>query len=91
MRVADHIRAYQRKMARTFKKQVRPRPLQIGDLVLRFIRGLIKDPRKKFRPSWSGTYFIKELTQEGTAWLMDLDGNQFLKPTNVDHLKRYYV
>ena len=91
MRAADHVRAYKRKMARAFKKRVKPRPLQIGDLVLRVIRGLIRDPRGKFRPSWSGPYFIRELTLEGAAWLMDLDGNQFLESTNVDQLKRFYV
>ena len=52
--MADHVQAYQRKMARTFKKRVKPRPLQKGDLVLRILRGLIGDPRGKFRPSWSG-------------------------------------
>ncbi|WKA13007.1 hypothetical protein VitviT2T_030344 [Vitis vinifera] len=88
LRAADHVRAYQRKMARAFKKRVKPRPLRIGDLVLRVIRGLIRDPRGKFRPSWSGPYFIRELSPEGAAWLMDLDGNQFSEPTNVDQLKR---
>ncbi|RVW70823.1 hypothetical protein CK203_059381 [Vitis vinifera] len=91
LRVADHVRAYKRKMARAFKKRVRPRPLRIGDLVLKVIRGLIRDPRGKFKPNWSGPYFIRELTPEGAAWLMDLDGNRFLEPTNVDQLKRYYV
>ncbi|RVX14636.1 hypothetical protein CK203_011939 [Vitis vinifera] len=91
LRAANHVRAYQRKMARAFKKRVKPRPLKIGDLVLRVIRGLIRDPRGKFRPSWSEPYFIRELTSERSAWLMDLDGNQFLEPTNVDQLKRYYV
>ena len=91
MRAADHVRAYQRKMARAFKKRVKPRPLHVGDLVFRVIRGLIRDPRGKFRPSWSGPYFIRELTPEGAAWLMDLNGNQFSEPTNVDQLKRYYV
>ncbi|RVW30924.1 hypothetical protein CK203_097349 [Vitis vinifera] len=47
--------------------------------------------RGKFRPSWSGPYVIRELTPEGTAWLTDLDGNQFSRPTNVDQLKKYYV
>nr|CAN61210.1 hypothetical protein VITISV_014941 [Vitis vinifera] len=51
LRVADHVQAYQRKMARAFKKRVKPRPLQKGDLVLRILRGLIGDPRGKFRPS----------------------------------------
>ena len=91
LRAANHVRAYQRKMVRAFKKRVKPRPLHIGDLVLRVIRGLIRDPRGKFRPSWSGPYFIRELTPEGAAWMMDLDGNQFSEPTNMDQLKRYYV
>ncbi|RVX12635.1 hypothetical protein CK203_011533 [Vitis vinifera] len=39
-------------------------------------------------PNWSGPYFIRELTPEGAAWLMDLDGNRFSEPTNVDQLKR---
>ena len=58
---------------------------------MRVIRGLIRDLRRKFRPSWSGPYFIRELTLEGAAWLMDLDGNRFSEPTNVDQLKRNYV
>nr|CAN65804.1 hypothetical protein VITISV_014922 [Vitis vinifera] len=91
LRAADHVHAYQKKMARAFKKRVKPTPLQIGDLVLKVIRGLIRDPRGKFRPNWSGPYFIRELTPEGAAWLMDLDGNRFSKMTNVDQLKRYYV
>ena len=91
LRAANHVRAYQRKMAHAFKKRVKPRPLQIGDLVLKVIRGLIRDPSGKFRPNWSGPYFIRELTLKGIAWLMDLDGNRFSEPTNVDQLKRYYV
>ena len=89
LRVVDHIQAYQRKMARSFKKRVKPRPLQRGDLVLRVLRGLVTDPRGKSRPNWSGSYIIRELTLEGAAWLMDLDGNQFSEPTNVDQLKRF--
>ena len=91
LRAADHIQAYQRKMARAFKKQVKLRPLQRGDLVLRVLRGLVTDPREKFRPNWRRPYVIRELTPEGAAWLMDLDGNQFSEPTNVDQLKKFYV
>ena len=91
LRAADHVQAYQRKMARAFKKRVKPRPLQRGDLVLRILRGLAGDPRGKFRPTWSGPYIIRELTPEGAAWLTDLVGNQFSEPTNVDQLKKYYV
>ncbi|RVW60436.1 hypothetical protein CK203_105742 [Vitis vinifera] len=35
------------------------RPLQGDDSVLMVIRGLIRDPRGKFRPNWSGPYFIR--------------------------------
>ncbi|RVW18052.1 Retrovirus-related Pol polyprotein from transposon 17.6 [Vitis vinifera] len=67
LRAADHVQAYQRKMARVFKKG------------------------GKFKPNWSRPYVIRELTPEEAAWLTDLDGNQFLEPTNVDQLKKYYV
>ncbi|RVW23113.1 hypothetical protein CK203_107497 [Vitis vinifera] len=89
LRAADHVRTYQRKMACAFKRRVKPRPLRIGDLVLKVIKGLIRDPRGKFKPNWSGPYFIRELTLEGATWLMDLDGNRFSEPTNVDQLKRH--
>ncbi|RVW25138.1 hypothetical protein CK203_110587 [Vitis vinifera] len=49
------------------------------------------DPRGKFRPSWSGPYVIRDLTREGTAWLTDLDGNQFTELVNVDQLKKFYA
>ena len=78
-------------MACAFKKRVKPRLLQRGDLVLRVLRGLVIDPRGKFRLNWSGPYILRELTLEGATWLMDLDGNQFSKPTNVDQLKTFYV
>ena len=91
LRATDHVCAYKRKMVQAFKKQVKLRPLQIGDLVLKAIKGLIRDPRGKFKPNWSEPYFIKKLTPKGVAWLMALDGNRFSEPTNVDQLKRYYV
>ena len=91
LRAADHIQAYQRKMTRAFKKRVKPIPLQWCDLVLRVLRGLVTDPRGKFRPNWSRPYIIRELTPKGAAWLTDLDGNQFSEPTNVDQLKKFYI
>ncbi|RVX04755.1 hypothetical protein CK203_024899 [Vitis vinifera] len=60
-------------------------------IILRVIRELIRDPRGKFISNWSEPYFIRELIPEGVAWLMDLDGNRFSEPTNVDQLKKYYV
>ena len=78
-------------MTRAFRKRVRSRKFQRGDLVLKVLMGLISDPRGKFRPSWSGPYVIRDLTREGAAWLTDLDGNQFTEPVNVDQLKKFYA
>ena len=58
LRAADHVQAYQRKMTRAFRKRVKPRKFQKSDLVLKVLRGLINDPRGKFRPTWSGSYVI---------------------------------
>ena len=91
LRAADHVQAYQRKMTRTFRKRVKPRKFQKGDLVLKVLRGLINDPRGKFRPNWSEPYFIRDLTRERAAWLTDLDENQFTEPVNVDQLKKSYA
>ena len=91
LRAADHVQAYQRKMTRAFRKRVEPRKFQKGDLVLKVLRGLINDPRGKFRPNWSGPCVIRDLTQEGAAWLTDLDRNKFTEPVNVDQLKRFYA
>ena len=73
LRVADHVQAYQRKITCAFRKRVKPRKLKKGDLVLKVLRGLIGDLRGKFRLTLSGPYVIRDLTQEGAAWLIDLD------------------
>ena len=91
LRVEDHVQAYQRKMTRAFRKRVKPRKFKKSDLVLKVLKGLINDPRGKFRPNWSGPYVIRDLTREGAVWLTDLDENQFMEPVNVDQLKKFYA
>ncbi|KAL6351383.1 hypothetical protein AAG906_035175 [Vitis piasezkii] len=54
--------------------------LRLYSTVMRVHGGLIRDPRGKFKPNWSGPYFIRELTLEGAAWLMDLDGRFSSRP-----------
>ena len=67
LRAVDHVQAYQRKMTHAFKKRVKPRKFKKDDLVLKVLRGLINDPRGKFRPTWSGSYVIRDLTREGAS------------------------
>ena len=45
------MHAYQRTMVHAFRKRVKPRKFKKGDLVLKVLRGLISDPRGKFRLS----------------------------------------
>ena len=74
LRAADHVQAYQRKMTHAFRKKGQAYKVSKGDLVLKVLRGLISDPRGKFRPTWSGPYVIRDLTRKGAAWLTDLGG-----------------
>ena len=78
-------------MTCAFRKMVKLRKFQKGDLVLKVLQGLTNDPKGKFRPNWSRPYVIRDLTQEGAAWLTNLDRNQFTEPVNVDQLKRFYA
>ena len=91
LRATDHVQAYQRKMTCEFGKRFKPRRFKKGILILKVLRGLINDPRGKFRPNWSGPYVIRDLTQEGAAWLIDLGGNPFTEPVNADQLKKFYA
>ena len=91
LRATYHVQAYQRKMTRAFRKRVKPMKFKKGDLVLKVLRGLINDPRGKFRPTWSGLYVIRDLTQEGAAWLIDLNRNHFSELVNMDQLKKFYA
>ena len=78
-------------MTCAFRKRVKPRKFQKGDLVLKVLKGLISDPRGKFRPTWSRPYVIRDLTLEGATWLTDLNKNKFTEPVNVDQLKKFYA
>ena len=58
LKATYHMHAYQRTMVRAFRKRIKLRKFKKGDLALKVLKGLISDPRGKFRPSWSGPYVI---------------------------------
>ncbi|KAL6323896.1 hypothetical protein AAG906_005893 [Vitis piasezkii] len=62
LRAVDHVRAYQRKMTRAFKKWVKPRPLRIGDLVLKGV-----DPRGRCMVDGSRWKPILRADQRGST------------------------
>lgn len=85
------MQGYQRCVARTFNKRVRPRNLKEGDLVLKEFRAPVFDPRGKFKPNWMGLYIIKTILPGGAVKLIDGDSNEFTHPINMDRLRKYYV
>ena len=48
-RAQYHAQGYQKRIARTFNKKVKPRNLKEGDLVLKVLRDETFDPREKMK------------------------------------------
>ena len=72
------IEAYYRYMVLLCKERLRAQLLHMPfDYPIRLYRMIL------------AIYFMRAL--EGAAWLIDLNGNRFSEPTNVDQLKKYYV
>ena len=59
--------------------------------MLKLIRATHTDPRGKFRPNWEGPFVVKKILQKGVATIMDMEGNEFMNPINIDKLKRYFI
>ena len=54
-----HITSYQRRLANSYNKQVKPREFQPSDLVLRKVLENTADPTAaKFQPNWEGPYVV---------------------------------
>ena len=67
------------------------RPLELGDLVLRKVLGMAKNPVwGKLGPNWEGPYRITSVTGIGAYFLEDLDERVLPRPWNVNNLRRYY-
>ena len=85
-----HTQIYQRRIARTFNKKVKPRKTKAGDMVLKQSRAIVFDTRGKFRPNWEGPYLVKIVLPKEAARISYLEGNEFTELVNLDRLKKYY-
>ena len=65
---------------------MKPRNLKEGDLVLKVLRDETFDPREKLKPRWSGPFIIKKIMFGGATRTTDLDGEEMLRPINMDRL-----
>jgi hypothetical protein len=67
---------------------VRPRDLQVGDLVLRLrqdARG-----RHKLTPPWEGSFIIAKILKPGTYKLANSQGEVYSNTWNIRQLRRFY-
>ena len=82
---------YQHKLKQGYDANVKLRPLAPGDLVLRKVLGIAKNPAwGKLRPNWEGPYRITSVAGIGAYFLEDLDEHVIPRPWNVNNLKMYY-
>ena len=82
---------YQHKLKQGYDTSVKLRPLAPGDLVLRKVVGITKNPVwGKLGPNWERPYRITSVAGIGAYYLKDLDERAILHPWNVNNLKMYY-
>ena len=82
---------YKHKLKQGYDAKVKLRPLAPGDLVLRKVLGIAKNPVwGKLGPNWEGPYRITSVAGIGAYFLEDLDGHVVPYPWNVNNLKMYY-
>ena len=87
-RAQYHAQGYQKRIARAFNKKVKPRNLKEGDLVLKVFRDETFDRRGKMKPRWFGSLIIKKIMLGGGTRITNLDGEEMLRPINMDRLGR---
>ena len=65
---------------------MKTRNLKEGDLVLKILRDETFDLRGKMKPRWSGLFIIKKIMSGGATRITCLDGEEMLRPINMDRL-----
>ena len=82
---------YQHKLKLGYDANVKLRPLTVGDLVLRKVLGIARNPAwGKLGPNWEGPYRITSMAGICAYYLEDLEERAIPRPWNVNNLKRYY-
>ena len=85
------ITSYQRRLANSYNKRVRPQAFWPGDLVLRKVFENTADPTAgKFQPNWEGPYVVMRVGETGSYAINKMDGTPVPKMWNAMHLRRYY-
>jgi hypothetical protein len=79
---------YQQALRHYHERNMRPRELHVGDLVLRQVQAS-KD-RQKLSPPWEGPFIIHEVLRLGTYKIKYEDGWVVTNAWNIEHLRPFY-
>ncbi|XP_028064066.1 uncharacterized protein LOC114267239 [Camellia sinensis] len=88
----QNLEIYQQRMANVFNKRVRLCSFKKEDLVLMVRTPIVVSRRTKgkLEPKWKGPYVIEKVYFNGAYFLITMDGDRIIPPTNARFLKRYY-
>ena len=88
---AIHITSYQRRLANSYNRQVKPRVFRPGDLVLRKVfENTVDSIAGKFQPNMEGPYVVMQTGEAGSYAIDKIDGTPVPRMWNAMHLRRYY-
>ena len=79
---------YQQALRRYHCRNIRPRTLEVGDLILR--RVLSKEGLHKLSPMWEGPFKVVHVSRPGAARLETQEGVPILNAWNIQHLRTFY-
>ena len=69
-------------------RNIRPRTLELGDLVLR--RVLSREGLHKLSPMWEGPFKVVHVSRPGSARLETQEGVPIPNAWNIQHLHKFY-
>ena len=79
---------YQQALRRYHSHNIRPRTLEVGDLILRRI--LSREGLHKLSPMWEGPFRVTHISRPGVAWLEMEEGVPVQNTWNIQHLRKFY-
>ncbi|KAL2228596.1 UNVERIFIED_CONTAM: Retrovirus-related Pol polyprotein from transposon 17.6 [Sesamum indicum] len=80
---------YKGLMMNSHDRKIRPRQLQVGDLVLKNVEA--SKHVGKLEPPWDGPYKVVEIRKKGTYKLQDMQGQDLPRSWNIQNLKKFYA
>ena len=79
------------KTARYYDQKVKPRSYKPGDLVLKKLMPVRKNPTHgKLGPNWEGPYIVSHVVRPDNYELQTGEGKVLSHSWNAEHLKHFY-